>query len=139
MLAKQRVVNETRSLITNTDWSIISSNNTALLSKELDELGLDYILMIGRYNGVSEVNFLVWTENDKLINILAKYHKQEAVIHKCDFTIEYVEIINKEHYEVTSYTTQRDITFSPDNAFQDNYSAIECSDGDLYFQINFDS
>ena len=137
MLAKQRTVNETRSLIMNTSWSILSSDNTALLAKELDVLGLEYTLMVGMYNGVSEVSFLVWTENGKLINILGKYHNQEAVIHKCDSTIDYVEI-RKTEYAVTGCVHPQNITFSPDNAFSDNYSGMECLDGDLYFFINFD-
>lgn len=137
MLAKQRTVNETRSLIMNTAWSILSSDNTALLSKELDTLGLDYTLMVGRYNDVSEVSFIVWTENENLINILGKYHHQEAVIHKCDSTINYVEIRPTE-YAITDCVHPQNITFSPDNAFQDNYSSMECLDGDLYFQIKFD-
>lgn len=102
MLAKQRTVNETRMFISNRDWSMISSDDTVLLSKELDVLGLEYTLMVGRYNGVSEVSFLVWTDNDSLINILGKYHKQECVINKCDTVIEYVEI-DDEDFLVTNY------------------------------------
>lgn len=93
--------------------------------------------MVGRYNGVSEASFLVWTESDKLINILGKYHHQEAVIHKHKNVIDYVEIQGEE-FVYSNNANLLDITFCSDNAFNDDYSGMECLDGDLYFFINFD-